>query len=87
MTIVIKSQSGDIIFNPNKIILEPYGTNAEGYNVSNILPNNARDYIGKYPTKKRAEEVINEIFDGIEFAGSCKEYVGCPVFTYKMPKE
>lgn len=86
MTIVIKTQSGNIVFNPQNIYMCVY---EEVFEIRNVINenDNINDYLGAYKTEKRAREIIADIYRRLEDVGSIREYVGCPVFTYEMPKE
>lgn len=86
MTIVIKTQSGNLVFNPKNIYV---CTNEQVFELRNITGENGGDcdYLGAYKTEKRAREIIFDIYNHLDDVASIREYVGCPVFAYEMPKE
>ena len=86
MTIVIRTQSENLIFNPKNIYVCSY---EQVYELRNIVGENENntDFLGAYKTEKRAREIISDIYNRLNDIASIREYVGCPVFTYQMPKE
>ena len=82
MTIVVKIQGGNLVFNPENIYV---CKDEKGFTIRTITT--MSEELGTYKTKKRAEEIIADIYRRLEDVGSIREYVGCPVFAYEMPKE
>ena len=87
MTIVIKTQDGNLIFNPTNI----YVTTGDGEDcytgyVYAVIDSNIKVNIGTY-VEWLATDLVEQIFNGLKEIGTLKDCAGCMVFTYEMPKE
>lgn len=71
MTIIIKTQSGNAIINPENLY-------ARGCDVFNVI-DGGNDLLGTYSTSERALEVVDD------FINKVSSYTN--VCTYRMPKE
>ena len=82
MTIIIKTQSGNLVFNLKNIYV---CTNEQVFELKNIAGEDGsnNDFLGAYKTEKRAQEVIDDLFKYLErVAGTAST-----LCTYTMPKE
>lgn len=78
--LVIKTQSGNLVFNPKNIYI---CTNKDVFELKNIVEENGADFLGTYMTKKRAQEVINDLYVWLESVSG----TASTLFAYNMPKE
>ena len=87
MTIVIKTQDGNLILNPTNIyVVTGDGTDCYTGCVYAVTDSNVKVNIGTY-AEWYATAIIEQIFDGLKEIGTLKDCAGCMVFTYEMPKE
>lgn len=89
MTIVIRTQSGNLVFNPKNIYLseaENEDDDFSTYNLKSFNSGQSDDILGMYDSSERAQDIMFDIFNHLADISSTAEYVGCPVFAYEMPK-
>ena len=80
MTIVIKTQNGSLVFDPKNIYACKYDN---VFRLQNVVGDSDLDLLGTYKTKKRAQEVINNLYVLLESVSG----TASTLFTYEIPKE
>lgn len=86
MTIVIKTQSGSLIFNPCEIYIDSKLLKEEKYTIRASTPAESAwdSALGQYATKERAQEIIDELYSLLT------HYVydaRCNIIEWQMPEE
>ena len=86
MTIVIKTQSGGLIFNPCEIYIDSKLISEDKYTVRVRVPAEGAwdSELGKYTTKERAQEIIDEFYNLLTHYvyDAC-----CNIIEWQMPEE
>jgi hypothetical protein len=89
MTIVIKTQSGNLVFNPKNIYVDglPLSRTVPSFEIKTIGGPGENDVLGIYKSRERTQEVADEILDQLNEIGTLAGCAGLPVYCYEMPKE
>ena len=86
MTIVIKTQSGSLIFNPCEIYIDSKLIKEEKYTIRAITPAESAwdSELGQYAPKERAQEIIDELYSlFVNFVYDER----CNIIEWQMPEE